>query len=464
MERKQYHMLVDWKYRSNRKPLVIRGARQVGKTYLVREFAEREFSNYIEINFDETPGKQELFLHENLDMVIELLSLETDTPVIPGKTLLFLDEIQRAPMVFARLRYFQEKRNDIHIIAAGSLLDFILADHSFSMPVGRIEYLHMGPMDFQEYLAASGGKPLIGYLEQYRMDSDFSESIHSKLLDHLRMYMSIGGMPASVREYTSKRSLRQCEQELSTILETCKDDFSRYSGRIDSDLLRMVFSKIPGMVGRKLKYAELSRDEPYPKLKKALRQLELARLVTLIHHSSGNGIPLRSEKKERDFKLLFLDSGLLMRSLGLNLTTLQGRNLLPVNNGALAEQFIGQQLLTSREGHETPELFYWNRQKRGASAEVDYLIQIDDLILPVEIKAGTTGSLKSLHVFSGEKKSPIALRFNLDTPRITQVESRIPGLSQWKFKLLSLPLYMISEAPRLIRQIRDLDGDVPGIP
>lgn len=450
MHRKHYEILKEWKTRENRKPLVIRGARQVGKTFLVREFAKEEFDHYLEINFDETPSKKELFLPENIDTIIQYISLDTDVPVLPGETLIFLDEIQRAPEVFAKLRYFFEKKKDIHVIAAGSLLDFVLEAHSFSMPVGRIEYMYMGPMDFMEYLQAAGAENLGDYIQNYRIKKEIPEPIHNKLLNHTRTYMSIGGMPAAMREYIKSKSFKQCENELSSILTTYRDDFTKYSRKTDPYLLQMIFDKAPGLIGRKIKYSEINPDIKSVNLKKVLHQLELARVLYRIHHSSGNAVPIRAEKKERDFKLLFLDIGLMMRSLGLNILSLQNENLILSNRGAIAEQYIGQQWFNQYETWEAPELYYWNREKSGTSAEVDFLFQINGMIVPVEVKAGTTGSLKSLHVFAAEKSSPLALRYNLNRPSLSTVISRIPGLKEHKFRLLSLPLYMVSETKRLL--------------
>lgn len=451
MFRKYMQDLINWKDRSNRKPLVIRGARQVGKTYIVREFAKKHFEYFIEINFDETPGSKDLFLHDDVGMILQYISLEKDLPIIPGKTLIFLDEIQKAPEVFAKLRYFYEKKNEIHIIAAGSLLDFVLAEHSFSMPVGRIEYMFMHPMDFKEFLLAEGAKSFHDFISEYQLNDGIPESIHNKMQDYLRIYMGVGGMPAAVREYTQSKSLRQCEMELNTILNTFRDDFSKYGKKVDTQRLQLILDKAPNLIGRKIKYTEISRDLKSSDLKASLILLERARIMFRIHHSSGNAVPLRAEKKERDFKLLFLDIGLVMRSLGLNILDIQNNNLIIANKGSLAEQFIGQQWLSQFESHELPELYYWNREKTGTSAEIDYLFQVNGNIIPIEVKSGTTGSLKSLHVFAAEKKSAVALRYNLGKPVFSDVTSRIPGKEQFTFKLLSLPLYMISETKRLIK-------------
>lgn len=449
MLRKQYQYLCEWKKRSNRKPLVIRGARQVGKTWLVREFAKNEYEHVIEINFDETPSKKDLFESEDVDKVIQYLSIDSGVPVVPHKTLVFLDEIQRAPELFARLRYFYEKRNDVHVIAAGSLLDFILEEHNFSMPVGRIEYMYIGPITFIEYLQEAD-ENLAGFIRTCMPGETIPESIHSTLKEHLRVYFSTGGMPKALNEYLNTGSSIQCEMELDLILNTYRDDFSKYGRKADPYILRRVFDRAPSLVGRKVKYTEISREEKTADLKKAVHQLELARILYRVNHSAGNAVPLRAEKKERDFKLLFLDIGLLMRALGLNILDIQKNNVILSNKGALSEQFIGQQLFNSHKSYISPELYYWNRQKAGASSEVDYLIQSGGMIIPIEVKSGTTGSLKSLHVFASDKEAELAVRFNLDKPVVSDVEARIPGKKQHKFKLISLPLYMVSETERIL--------------
>lgn len=453
MYRKYMQDLLEWKNRTNRKPLVIRGARQVGKTYLVREFGRKHFDHFIEINFDEHSDSRSLFKHQDIDRVLQYIELAMDIPVHPGKTLLFLDEIQKAPEVFARLRYFFEKKPGLHVIAAGSLLDLVLVDHTFSMPVGRIEYLHMNPMDFKEFLYAVQADRLVEFIADFQLSEEIPDSLHTRLADYVTVYMYIGGMPASVREYAHSQSFRQCERELSSILDTLKDDFSKYGEKADTEMLRLVLDAAPTLVGRKVKYTEISRERASATLKKAVDQLELAGILRRVQHSSGSRIPLRSERKERDFKLLFLDSGLLLRSLGLSITgQIYGQQVLS-NRGALAEQFVGQEWLGQFESYESPELYYWNRQKTGASAEVDYLFQIDGRVVPAEVKAGTTGSLKSLHVFVSEKNSPVALRYNMANPAADDVVSRIPGRVTHPFRLLSLPLYMVSETKRLLRNL-----------
>lgn len=450
MYRKQLENLFMWKDRQNRKPLVIRGARQVGKTFLVREFGKEAFKYYIEINFDETPSKAELFQYDDLEVILRYLSIDSQIPVIPGETLIFLDEIQRAPAVFAKLRYFFEKKPDLHIITAGSLLDFVLAEHNFSMPVGRIEYIFMGPLDFSEFLKGMGEKTLWSFIKGFRIGDSIPRSIHGKLLEMNRLYMGIGGMPSAVREYADSGSFQNVERELTSILLTYRDDFSKYGRKIDSYLLQNVLDRVPHLVGRKVKYTEISRDEKSALIKQSLDLLTKARVISPVFHSAGNAVPLRAEKKEKDFKLLYLDIGLLMRSLGLNLLDLKDEQMLLSNRGALAEQFIGQQFLNCFPEYEEPELFYWNREKAGTSSELDYLVQKGGKIIPVKVKSGMTGSLKSLHVFAALKKSELAIRFNLDQPSVVDVETSIPSMEVHNYRLISLPLYLATETGRLM--------------
>lgn len=451
MYRKQLDYLHDWKKRKNRKPLVIRGARQVGKTYLVREFGKESFKHYIELNFDEKPTLADLFDSDDLDVILRYLSIESQCEIIPGETLIFLDEIQRAPDIFAKLRYFFEKKPELHIIAAGSLLDFLLADHQFSMPVGRIEYMFMGPLDFAEFLLGTGEDHLYHFVKEFQLNDPVPQSIHNKLTDLVRLYTGVGGMPSALREYLDTGKLADAEREMSSILSTYRDDFSKYGTKTDPSLLQMVLDKAPALIGKKVKYSEISRDVKSAVLKQSIDFLAKARVLSPVFHSSGNAVPLRAGIKERDFKLLFLDTGLMMRSLGLNLIDIKNDKLLLANRGAVAEQYIGQQLISNLQAsYEEPEIFYWNREKPGASSELDFLVQRGGLIVPVEVKSGKTGSLKSLQVFAAMKKSSLAVRFNLDVPSVLNSETSIPTMEAHKFTLVSLPLYLATELPRLI--------------
>ena len=446
MQRVLEGYLKQWAIKPNRKPLILRGARQVGKTHLIRMFGRANFDHFLEINFDESPNKANFFETDNLDQLIQFLSLDTGVPVIPGKTLIFLDEVQLAPKAIAKLRYFFERKNNIHIIAAGSLLDFVLADFPYSMPVGRIEYLFMGPMDFIEFLNAHGKHELTSFIESYCIGETFPTPIHDQLKSWLQRYLAIGGMPGAVFQSTKSQSLVQVQQELASIIQTYQDDFAKYKKRIHAGRLKMVLEKLPSLMGTKVKYVNISPHEKAKDINDSLEMLQMARIIHKIHHSAGNNIPLRSEKKENDFKIVFLDIGLALRSLNLNIASMIQESSVLSNKGGIAEQFIGQQWLCRQYTYQEPELFYWNRQNRGSSAELDYLFEIDGSIVPIEVKSGSTGSLKSLQIFTKEKGVPRAIRYNLDLPSIYKSQSK-----NHKYKLLSLPLYMISQTERIYR-------------
>ena len=453
MKRNAVDILDDWKNRPNHKPMVIRGARQVGKSYLVRTFGQECFDNVIEINFELDGWAEDLFVQKNPTEALAFLEAQYKQRIVVGQTLLFLDEIQAGPKALAALRYFYEQMPQLHIIAAGSLLDFVLRDHSFSMPVGRIEYLHLGPMSFEEFLLATGNEIKLERLREFSIGDDFGDALHQSLMEDFRQYCVIGGMPGVVQSYIDSGSYLDAQRVQEGILATYQDDFSKYAGRTDHTLLRKVFARLPLLVGQKIKYTNIEPNERSQKVSGAMELLELARLVTRITHTYANGIPLGSELNRRDFKILFMDVGLLCRACRLDMTEiLKADDLLMVNSGAICEQFIGQHLLYNAPAYQQPELYCWMRQKKPASSEVDYVIQHGTRIIPVEVKAGTTGRLKSLHVFVLEKHRDFALRFNADVPSLIDTVTAVASREAKEFRLLSLPLYMVGQTNRLIKE------------
>ena len=446
-------LFFQWMEQRNRKPLVIRGARQVGKTYLVRKFAEQSFDQLIELNFDRDPDKVSLFAPSSVHEIIQLLEVDAGAKITPGKTLLFLDEIQAAPDVFPKLRYFYEEYPQLHVIAAGSLLDFMLSDHSFSMPVGRVDYLHLGPMSFEEFLIADDQQSLVEFMRRYDGSGAFPETFHHQFMGMLRKYFVIGGMPGAVSAYIDTKDFHEVAREQQSILQNYADDFPKYQRRADVHLLRKTFAKVPGLVGRKLKYTHIDPDHKAAQLSKALDLLELARVIYRVKHSSANGIPLASEANDRNFKTLFLDVGLVSTSLGLELTDFHpDYRIMLVNQGALAEQFVGQHLLYTGKPYEPPQLFYWNREKKNSSAEVDYILSVGSNIVPIEVKSGKTGTLKSLHIFVEEKQRKLGIRFNTHPPSILDTKTVTSKAQGRSFRLLSLPLYMVEQTKSWIQK------------
>lgn len=453
MKRDATEYLYEWKDRKNRKPLVIRGARQTGKTWLVRDFGKKLYKNYVEINFDKLENISRLFETPDVKEIIKNLELELDVTIDEEETLLFLDEIQNAPAIFAKLRYFYEDLPDLHIIAAGSLLEFLLAEHTFSMPVGRIEYLFLGPLNFEEFLSGIGQVKLVNYIKEYSFEKPIPEIIHEKLLKFVKKYFVIGGMPAVVRQFGDKDDYRGALREQKNLLQTYIDDFNKYKKRVDTTRLQKVFRNFPLQVGQKVKYVNIDRLDKAKDLAGSINLLNLARVIYSVKHSNANGVPLGAEVNDSDFKALFIDIGLMQSLLNLRPSdVLNSENLISINSGSLAEQFVGQHLLYNLEFYEKPELFYWNREKKNSSAEIDYLQQIDGRIIPVEVKAGKTGSLKSLHLFVSEKKVKIALRIYNGAAERVSLNTIIPGEEKRNFTLISIPFYLIGQINKLVRE------------
>ena len=453
MKRDATEYLYEWKDRKNRKPLVIRGARQTGKTWLVRDFGKKLYKNYVEINFDKLENISRLFETPDVKEIIKNLELELDVTIDEEETLLFLDEIQNAPAIFAKLRYFYEDLPDLHIIAAGSLLEFLLAEHTFSMPVGRIEYLFLGPLNFEEFLSGIGQVKLVNYIKEYSFEKPIPEIIHEKLLKFVKKYFVIGGMPAVVRQFGDKDDYRGALREQKNLLQTYIDDFNKYKKRVDTTRLQKVFRNFPLQVGQKVKYVNIDRLDKAKDLAGSINLLNLARVIYSVKHSNANGVPLGAEVNDSDFKALFIDIGLMQSLLNLRPSdVLNSENLMLINSGSLAEQFVGQHLLHNLEFYEKPELFYWNREKKNSSAEIDYLQQIDGRIIPVEVKAGKTGSLKSLHLFVSEKKVKIALRIYNGAAERVSLNTIIPGEEKRNFTLISIPFYLIGQINKLVRE------------
>lgn len=453
MRRKEFEYLKKWKDRINRRPLIIRGARQVGKTYLVREFGKSEFENIIEYNFDLEMEKGELFKEKDFNNLINLISLDKGEKLIPGKTLLFLDEIQAVPELIPFLRYFYELCPDLHVIAAGSLLDFSLEEHDYSMPVGRIEYLFMGPLSFSEFLNAKGEDGILDYLKNFKIGDQIPSVIHDKCIKFLKHFFFTGGMPSAINAYLNGDML-DVAFEHKILIQTYIDDFNKYRKKVSSESLRNIFERVPQIIGEKVKFVNLSAGERSREVLKTINLLTKARIIQPVYHSSANGIPLGAEKDMKMFKLLFLDIGLMLSILKINLVDIETfEDITLINKGTLAEQFIGQHLMYQREFFEEPSSFYWVREKKGTCSELDYIVDIGNNVIPIEVKAGKTGHLKSLHVFVSLKSCKKAFRFNSDMPSLVKTTSLVKDIDKKEFTLISLPLYMVDEMKRIYNQL-----------
>ena len=451
--------LSEWFHHSRRKPLVIRGARQVGKTSAVRAFAEAQGLTLCEINLEKHLHLDDVFRSYDIRKInLEIEAITGVSPQKPGH-LLFLDEIQATPHALAALRYYYEESPELPVIATGSLLEFTLSRANFSMPVGRVVYYHLFPLSFREFLQAVA-PDLLNYLDAISLESEIPGSAHRRLLEKQREYLFVGGMPEAVSVYKETGSITEVSEIHRSIIDTYQDDFHKYASQKELLKLQKIFSQIPGKLTQKTKYSQYDPDARTNEVKQVINLLTKARVCFPVVRSHGNGIPLSAEADEKSFKLLFLDVGLANHLLGLRWHSIQEltENEL-VNEGGLAEQFIGQHLLNIGEGRQNPELHYWLREGKANNAEVDYLIALGGHIYPVEVKAGKSGSLKSLHQFLHQKGGQFAIRFDLNPPsrQSMQTSIRVSGTQNETkpvaYSLISLPLYAVGEIKRICGQI-----------
>lgn len=453
MNRNALNYLKSWLLAPDRKPLVIRGARQVGKTWLVREFARESQKQLIEVNFEDRLSPISLFNSNDPKEILLNLSTHYKTSIDPNNSLLFLDEIQAAPEIFAKLRWFYEKLPELPVIAAGSLLEFLLADHTFSMPVGRISYMYLEPLSFDEFLLANNNKMLLDYLSQYNMNMEIPIAIHEQLMTLFKEYLIVGGLPAVVKSWISERSLTRVQQIQNDLLTSYRDDFAKYKKNIEIMRMDEVILAIPKMLGQKFIYSRVNPDISSSVFKKVLFMLNNARVCHRVLNTSANGVPLAAEIKEKFFKEIYLDMGLCSVSLGLNLNQIQDiKEINMINHGGISEQAVGQMLRTITPFYIEPALYYWAREEKGSNAEIDYVIQFKNKVIPIEVKAGSTGSLKSLHVFMELKKYSTAVRINSDLPSKVDINLNLTTGNKVSYNLISIPFYLIGQLNRILDQ------------
>ena len=382
-----------WQESSRRKPLILRGARQVGKTWSLKEFGKKRIESVTLVDLERNQPLRKLFEGDlKVTRICSDLEVILQQKITPGKTLLFFDEIQACPRAITALRYFYEEMPELHVVAAGSLLEFALEESSF--PVGRVQFLNLYPLCFAEYLEAIGnGAAATAVLGN---PAEISPAVHELLREELKRYFFIGGMPAAVKAYLENQSLRDAFEVQQEIAESYRMDFAKYTPRVDRFCLDSVFTSLSQHIGKQIKYARLGEGYSNPMLKKAFDALCLAQVARRVPSVDPSGLPLGATASAKSFKALMLDIGLMRYLSGMpNDIEYAKSNLLAIYRGAMAEQFVGQEMLVSQKGG----LYYWDRQAKSSSAEVDYLAVLDGKIHPVEVKSGAAGSLRSLHLF-----------------------------------------------------------------
>ena len=405
--------LQEWKTSLHRKPLLLRGARQVGKTFTIRQFSQ-SFSDFVEINFESMPQFKEMFEQDlNPSRILLELSVLTGRRIIPGQTLLFFDEVQEQPKAVTALRYFYEKMPDLHVIAAGSLLDFALA--AISMPVGRIQMYYLHPLSFIEFLKALKEDLLLKEIFTHSINQPLAEPIHQKALRLLGTYMAVGGLPEAVQSWVTHQDIFSCVNIHYAVANTYQQDFQKYTKKYQMKYVDLLFRNIPQQLGNGFRFNQAPGEYRKRELQPCLELLVKANIVQQVFHTAGNGIPVGAEMTLNTFKMIFLDIALSQTILGLDRRLwLLDANPEFINKGKITESFIGQELLAYMRPDKNPQLFYWKKEQRGAQAEIDYLAQLQDKIIPIEVKSGEGRSLKSLRIFlETHPKSPYGIRFSI---------------------------------------------------
>lgn len=412
--------LIQWAQRKDHKPLLLRGARQVGKSTAVRHLGET-FDNFVEINFEKQPEYKKVFQSDLVvSRIISEISAMCATPLEPGKTLLFLDEIQECQEAIMSLRFFKEDMPRLHVIAAGSLLEFALAELP-TFGVGRIHSMYMYAMTFDEYLEANGETFLLDYKRKATPDQPLPEPLHNKLVSLIRSYFLVGGMPEAVKKWVETHDYLQCQEVQDDIISGYEDDFPKYRKMIDPALLRLTLRSAAVQASKKFSYSEVGGGYRTEGVKKALDLLLLAGICIQVVRTDANGLPLGSESDMSYRKILILDSGLLLRLLNMSsidvskITTeilTENTNDL-VNKGPIAEMVAGLEMLRYKTPNLRHELYYWVRLAKNSQAEVDY-IEAKGGVIPVEVKSGMKGGMKSLWIFMREKALSSAIRCSLE--------------------------------------------------
>jgi hypothetical protein len=432
--------LEEWKQRPNKKPLVLRGARQTGKTTLIRKFAA-QFDNFIELNL-EKDAIQKIFAEvKDIRSIVQSIEGVTNKRVIPEKTLLFLDEIQNSISAIKLLRYFYEEMPGLHVISAGSLLEVRMKSEGWSFPVGRVEFLYLYPVSFEEFLSVMGEDLLLKALLEAGPENILPTPLHEKLSDLLADYMCVGGMPEAVSEFISSRSFAEVKRYHESLTSSFKEDFSKYSKGSQVEYLKQIWDKIPFEIGSRIKYSRICGPEARSSdVSRAFDVLHEAMLVERILPTTRTNIPLVKKAKAAP-KALFLDIGLCTYTLNLTRDQLKERLMDVAYGGGLTEEFVGEELL-ALNFHRRSSLYFWTREEKGTTSELDYLIQIGNKIVPIEVKTGSHGSLKSLHQFLHRNGTGFGVRIYNGPLRNEIHLVNLPDGKKLKYQLLSIPYYL----------------------
>jgi predicted AAA+ superfamily ATPase len=434
LKRKIDTTLSEWKKDPHHKPLLMRGARQVGKTTAVRHLA-KSFESFVEVNL-EVDGEIRNFIEQSFDVqgFIALLEIRYAKLIVPGKTLLFLDEIQSCPRAVTFLRYLYENIQPLHVIAAGSLLEFAIAE-VIDIPVGRVRNIFVYPFSFTEFVSALGGDLILVHAKKAVRGSVQSESAHEKLLEYLKTFLIVGGMPAAVLKYVETKSFLAARDEQRDIMQNLKEDFAKYKTRVDPSVLRSTLQSVINQTGQQFTFSNSELELTYAKSKKCTDLMERAKIIMRIDCTRANGIPLGGDINAKDNKFMFFDTGLYLYETGLNLS--EWINDPPekfVNRGKLAEMFVAHELKKAGTPLDDNALYYWHRDNKNSNAEVDFVVQYKNAPLPIEVKSGVKGAMKSLRILMNEKSFSLGVRAS---------EKNFGAIDDGRIQIV--PMYFIGE-------------------
>ena len=450
--------LVSWLESERRKPLILRGARQVGKTWLVRELARVSGRTLLEVNFDRNPEYVRIFREEGSGprQWIDDLGLRTGVEAPAEGLILFLDEIQTAPEVLAKLRWFAEEMPELPVIAAGSLLEFALRDFEYSMPVGRVSYAFVEPLTFPEFLQAHGQERLLQRLAEWTPGLPLGEAAHAQAMEDYDRYLMTGGMPEVVAADSAGAQASECRRLQRDLIQTYRNDFAKYSGRMDRRILDDVLRGAVDQLGCKFIYSHVSGEVKHQQAKRALDLLCMAQLCDKIPHAECNGVPLAGKINDRLQKVALLDVG-----LAHGLWNTPAGNSFPrwtdvaaSLRGGLSEQGVAQQLRAAMgEPTRRGQLFHWRREN-GRVGEIDLVLECHGRIVPVETKSGAAGAMKSLHQFMHDKSLTLAVRMDRNPPSLQKMQVKTTLGQPVDYQLLNLPHYLAWRTPALVEFLR----------
>ena len=406
--------LLAWSKDPDRKTLLLRGARQVGKSSAVRHLA-KSFKYYVEVNFDNRKDVHTFFEQPlSPQEICEQLSLIYRIPIIPEETLLFFDEIQQCVPALSKLRYFYEQYPELHLVAAGSLLEFALEEIP-SFGVGRIRSIFMFPFSFDEFLRALGDDLLVDAYRKAAPQKPLQKPVHNQLVNRLKTFFIVGGMPEAVAQYIKTQDLLHSQNVLNDIIISLKNDFAKYKKRTPALRINEVFESVARQAEGKFVYERAAVQASNAQVKQALDLLMMAGLVYPITHSAANGIPLGAEINLKYQRFILLDTGLFQRIINLDAAQiLVADDFQTVNRRAIAEIFVGLELIKASSCYNPISLYCWQREKRQGNAQIDYVIQQGEQILPIEVKSGKQGAMQSLRLFMAEKNIGKGVRTSLE--------------------------------------------------